>query len=99
MVGPLVSASQSATASAYLLAFADAPAEPLLVRLNAEQRALVILTLAALVLVGAFLIAIAYLGARHVRRLARKPAAHMAPSGQQQPTVAAPKLKTADDES
>jgi hypothetical protein len=98
MVGPLVSASQSATVRAYLLAFADAPAEPLFARLSREQRATVILAFAALVLVGVFLIAIAYLGARHVRRLARKPATRTAPTGQQLPTVTAPKVKTADDE-
>ena len=46
--------------------------EPLLMRLDPQQRAKVLMALVGLVLVGALLVGLAWLGGRHVRRIARK---------------------------
>ncbi|MGD9719724.1 MAG: hypothetical protein AB7O59_00725 [Pirellulales bacterium] len=54
-----------------LLAAADA-AQPVLLRLDPQRRAKVMMALVALVLLGAFLVALAYLGGRRLRRMARK---------------------------
>jgi hypothetical protein len=45
---------------------------PLLERLSPELRAIVLMALAALVILGIGLVGFAWLGGRHVRRLARK---------------------------
>ncbi len=60
----------SGRVDAILLAAADR-AEPLLMRLDPEQRAKVLMAFVGLVLVGALLIAIVWLGGRHLRRIAR----------------------------
>jgi hypothetical protein len=74
MVGSLVAASRSAVSDAgtQLLATTER-AKPLLLRLEPDERARVVLALVALVMVGALLVVIAWLGGRHVRRLARRP--------------------------
>lgn len=46
--------------------------EPLLMRLSPQHRAIVIMALLALVLVGGALVALAVIGGRHVLRIARK---------------------------
>jgi hypothetical protein len=55
-----------------LLLAANQRAEPLLVRLEPRQRAKVVMALLGLVIVGAGLVALAWLGGREVRRIARK---------------------------
>jgi hypothetical protein len=73
MVDPLASLIGWAAPASRLLAAADEKAEPLLMRLDPVSRAKVIMSLLALVLVGIALVAMAWLGARHLRRIARKP--------------------------
>jgi hypothetical protein len=61
------------------LAEAQKQAEPLLVRLDPQRRAKVLMALLGLVLLGALLMAIAALGGRHVLRTARtrpRPTSH-----------------------
>ena len=60
-----------------LVAAADAAARPLIFRLDPELRAKVVMALLAIILVGGLLVAIAVLGGRRARRLARD----RAPSG------------------
>jgi hypothetical protein len=73
MVASLAALATSLPASAAgPLAAAAAKTEPLLNRLDPPQRTKVLMTLLGLVLLGLLLIAIAYLGGRHVIRLARK---------------------------
>jgi hypothetical protein len=103
MVGTLASASRCVTACAYLPAFVAAapPGEALLERLSPQQRALVTLTFVGLALVGLFLIAMIFLGARHVRRLARKPApraTHRPLPSRNPPGVVAPKPRAEHQE-
>ena len=56
-----------------VLADAEQKTQPLLVRLDPESRAKVLMSLLALVLVGVALVAMVWLGARRLRRIARKP--------------------------
>ena len=60
-----------------LVAAADDAARPLIFRLDPELRAKVVMALLAIILVGGLLVAIAVLGGRRARRLARD----RAPSG------------------
>jgi len=55
-----------------ILLAAGERAEPLLMRLDPEQRAKVLMALVGLVLVGSLLIALVWLGGRHLRRIAGK---------------------------
>jgi len=54
-----------------LLGAADAATRPLIFRLDPELRAMVVMALLAIILVGGLLIAFAVLGGRRARRLAR----------------------------
>ena len=54
-----------------LVAAADAATRPLIFRLDPELRAMVVMALLAIILVGGLLIAFAVLGGRRARRLAR----------------------------
>lgn len=54
------------------LAWAEAEAQSLLMRLSPQNRAIVLMALLGLVLVGIALVALAILGGRHVLREARK---------------------------
>jgi len=56
-----------------LLLAVDKQAEPLLVRLDPERRAKVLMALVGVVLVGLGLIALAWLGGRRLRRITRQP--------------------------
>ena len=67
--GPLLAGAISV---AGLLAAAEQKSEPLLVRLDPESRAKVLMSLLALVLVGVGLVALVWLGGRHLRRIARQ---------------------------
>ena len=60
-----------------IAAAADDAARPLIFRLDPELRAKVVMALLAIILVGGLLVAIAVLGGRRARRLARD----RAPSG------------------
>ena len=61
-------------ATAHRLLFAvDQQAEPLLVRLDPERRAKMLMALVGVVLVGLGLVALAWLGGRRMRRITRKP--------------------------
>jgi hypothetical protein len=73
MVDHLVPLIGWATPAVRLLAAADQKAEPLLMRLDPVSRAKVLMSLLALVLMGIALVAMVWLGARHLRRIARKP--------------------------
>lgn len=73
MVDPLAPLTVLAAPAGQLLAAAEQKAEPLLVRLDPVSRAKVLMSLLALVLVGIALVATVWLGARHLRRIARKP--------------------------
>jgi hypothetical protein len=55
-----------------LTAWAAQNSEPLLMRLSPQNRAIVLMALLALVLVGLGLVTLAILGRHHVLRLARK---------------------------
>jgi hypothetical protein len=72
MVNLLASSIAWAVPTARLLADADQKAEPLLLRLDPESRAKVVMSLLALILLGLALVAMIWLGARHLRRIARK---------------------------
>lgn len=54
------------------LAWAEAETQPLLMRLSPQNRAIVLMALLGLVLVGLGLVALAVLGGRHVLREARR---------------------------
>ena len=56
-----------------LLLAVDKQAEPLLVRLDPERRAKVLMSLVGVVLAGLGLMALAWLGGRRLRRITRKP--------------------------
>lgn len=56
-------------------------AEPLLMRLDPASRAKVLMALLALVLVGMGLVLLAWLGGRHLRRIASKPLGKTHPLG------------------
>ncbi len=73
MVDVLVSLTRLLPARVGVLA-ADASqqAEPLLMRLDPQRRAGVLMVLLGLLLLGGVLIAVAALGGRHVLRMARK---------------------------
>jgi hypothetical protein len=74
MVDPLCPVTSFALAAVgrSLLAV-DQKAEPLLMRLQPETRAKVLMALLALVLVGIALIALVWIGARYLRRIAHTP--------------------------
>jgi hypothetical protein len=65
----------SAAAGRSLLAVeqVDQKAEPLLMRLQPVTRAKILMALLALVLVGIALVALVWIGARHLRRIAKTP--------------------------
>lgn len=73
MVDVLVSLAGLLPARLGVLA-ADTPrkAEPLLMRLEPQRRAKVLMAMLALVLLGLLLVAVVVLGGRHVLRIARK---------------------------
>ena len=57
----------------------DQKGEPLLMRLHPETRAKVLMALLALVLVGMALVAMVWIGARYLRRIAKTPPRSMRP--------------------
>jgi hypothetical protein len=69
LLSPWASARWSAD---WLLAAEEKQAAPLLMRLDPAVRAKVLMALLGLVLVGLLLVAMAWLGGRHLRRIARK---------------------------
>lgn len=73
MVARLDGLAQTLWYAPALLAAADKQAEPLLVRLDPASRAKVLMAILGLVVLGAALLAMIWLGARWVRRLAREP--------------------------
>ena len=56
-----------------LLAATEKQVEPLLVRLDPANRAKVLMAILGLVVLGGVLVAMIWLGARYVRRVAREP--------------------------
>ena len=64
-------AQQEAVRAWPLVLAVEERAEPLLVRLDPEQRAKVLMALLGLILLGAFSIALVYFGGAHLRRIAR----------------------------
>jgi hypothetical protein len=73
MVDPLASLMSFAAPVGRLLADDSGQAQPLLVRLDPASRAKVLMSLLALVLLGVALMALAWFGARYLRRIARTP--------------------------
>jgi len=67
-------ASLTAAHAQGLLAAGEAKAEPLLLRLDPERRAKVLMALLGVVLVGVALVALAIVGGRRLRQIAAKPA-------------------------
>src|SRR4051812_49115004 len=83
----------------WVLAAAEADKRMLLMRLDPENRAKVLMSLLALVLVGIGLIALAWLGARRMRRVARTrhaPSSAHEDAWYQKP-LATPDVPTAND--
>jgi hypothetical protein len=82
-----------------VLVAAEAEKRILLMRLDPANRAKVIMSLLALVLVGIGLIALAWLGARRLRRIARTRHAASSPheDAWYQKPLAPPDLSSADD--
>jgi hypothetical protein len=72
MVGPFSSLPGSVHWFGTLVAATAQASEPLLLRLDPERRAKVLMSLVGLVLLGAALILLAYLGGRRLRRIARR---------------------------
>jgi hypothetical protein len=73
MVGLLAWATSLVQYRLELVALAaNERSEPLLMRLEPHERAKVLMALLGLVLVGALLVGLAWLGGRHVLRIARK---------------------------
>jgi hypothetical protein len=68
----LVALWQLSSYAAAPLAWAEAEGQPLLTRLSPQNRAIVLMALLGLVLVGIALVALAILGGRHVLREARR---------------------------
>ncbi len=63
---------QISSLAAASLAWAESEGQPLLTRLSPQNRAIVLMALLGLVLVGMALVALAILGGRHVMREARR---------------------------
>jgi|GEM_PF-2149216 len=63
---------QISSCAAASLAWAAAEGQPLLTRLSPQNRAIVLMALLGLVLVGMALVALAILGGRHIMREARR---------------------------
>ncbi len=66
-------ASGTQTLLLHPLFAAEEQAEPLLMRLDPQRRAKVLMALLGLVLVGVALVAMAYLGGRYLRRMIKQP--------------------------